>query len=356
MPLDKATIRNLNMQCRRALKKPLKFVYCPEGADGDPVLIIDKVVKPQLTELRKTAKQKKFIQGSIRKNGKVLALYPLQSPGKLKRDLTNTFGKKVTLLKTATVVLPSEEQSGESEEIKTLGNQIGRRAAKFRARPDKMPRGRMRKLIDQIDEYKSGGGSINYAVLRDELSQELKRRAAQREQESSETTTEVDSDVSPDVDTNTETATDSDTTSEDPTSNVDLNAMEARIGRLAARFRSDPSRPSMKQLGQLRDRIKEYVQAGGTVDFSLLRQELNDERKRRKSTASTSESTVSEEVIQTVQTQFTESKGRADTLLSTLTELTSSDAPDLDALKDNLEQLKKLREEIVAQHRELLNA
>ena len=126
--------------------------------------------------------------------------------------------------------------------------------------------------------------------------------------------------------------------------------MEARIGRLAARFRSDPSRPSMKQLGQLRDRIKEYVQAGGTTDFSLLRQELNDERNRRRAESSEPSSTM----IEGIRSKFMEARVRADTLLERL-KLPDTD-DDLDTMRDNLAQLKALRAEIAAHNLTLLSA
>ena len=104
MALDKATISKLTAQCKIALKKPLQFVYCPKGEDGEPVLIIDKNVKSQLGEIRKTAQVKQFVQGTLKKSGKVLSFYPKNAPGKLERDLKNTFSKKVPLLKGVKIV------------------------------------------------------------------------------------------------------------------------------------------------------------------------------------------------------------------------------------------------------------
>ena len=264
MALDKAAIRQLSTQCKRALKKPLQFVYCPKGEDGEPVLIIDKNIKPQLGELKKTAQTKKFVQGTLKKSGKVLAFYPKTAPDKLGRDLKNTFAKKVPLLKGVQVITPDQAKAAaaaagkEDPRLSALSAKIGKRAATFRSAPEGLSEARLQKLLESIEQYRSDGGKTDYSGLEKELERELGRRRSEGAE---------GRDVQPAAGTDS----------------AALDEMQAQIGRLAARFRSNPQKPTLKQLRQLRDRIRAYEAAGGTTDFSLLRQELREEVTRRKS-------------------------------------------------------------------------
>ena len=52
--MDKVTLCALNMRCRRA-QKPVRPRSCPEG---EQMLVVNKTVKPQLAELKKTARWK----------------------------------------------------------------------------------------------------------------------------------------------------------------------------------------------------------------------------------------------------------------------------------------------------------
>ena len=65
---------------RRALailREPRRFFYCPEGADGFPVLLVNRRLQPrQLLAVRRWAKTKIFIRGRVERVGESLLFIP----------------------------------------------------------------------------------------------------------------------------------------------------------------------------------------------------------------------------------------------------------------------------------------
>jgi hypothetical protein len=105
MPLSREQIAELKMWTKRALKKELKFFYCMAGADREPVLVIDKRIRSQVVTIRKTAKKKIFVRGTVGNyDGNLAFRTERPDKGKFKKNLKIYFGRSIPLLKKAQVI------------------------------------------------------------------------------------------------------------------------------------------------------------------------------------------------------------------------------------------------------------
>src|SRR5687768_16650687 len=112
MALSPEKIAALKASCKLVKKKPLKFLYCISGEDGDPTIIIGKNITNEAKELRKSAKKKKFVKGTVSRESKRLT-FVTETPtaNKFAKNLKTFFGAKIGELKKAEVKALDEVQA-----------------------------------------------------------------------------------------------------------------------------------------------------------------------------------------------------------------------------------------------------
>ena len=67
MALSKEQITQIKFRLRQMKAQQGRFLYCPEGPDGDPVLLLDRkrIAASEIKKLRTSARKKKFIRGFV---------------------------------------------------------------------------------------------------------------------------------------------------------------------------------------------------------------------------------------------------------------------------------------------------
>ena len=121
MSLSKEQILEMKKHLRGVRSKPGRFLYCPEGDGGDPVLILNKKrIPPKLIQhVRSTARKKQFVRGTVEKSDR--RGYAFRTRGKpmprFELDLRRFFSKAIPQLKGSYV-----EQMGNVNVLRSLDN------------------------------------------------------------------------------------------------------------------------------------------------------------------------------------------------------------------------------------------
>jgi len=86
-----------------------KFLYCPEGADGFPLLYVDERLDPEkVMEIRRWSKQRIFVRGVLKRKGKGVIFRPARARNieLLQADLAGFFAAQIPPLRRSKVVVP----------------------------------------------------------------------------------------------------------------------------------------------------------------------------------------------------------------------------------------------------------
>jgi hypothetical protein len=115
---DPGSLMSLNKEQIDAFKRQFKalkpgrkgkFIYCPKGPEGDPVLRVDRKRIPsgEVRELRMTAKEKRFVKGEVElsKDKKQITFFVKKKNALLERHVKKFYGKFIPKLKSAVFVL-----------------------------------------------------------------------------------------------------------------------------------------------------------------------------------------------------------------------------------------------------------
>ena len=104
MPLDKNEVTHIRRMLKEALKKERYFAYLQEGADGEPLLYVEKkesVARKKGREAKRGARMKILVTGRILATGPRTLAFVTSDPkkGKLPRNLKQVFGSQLPPLK-----------------------------------------------------------------------------------------------------------------------------------------------------------------------------------------------------------------------------------------------------------------
>ena len=93
MPLTKEEQTRLKTRFKLAKKKPLRFYYCQEGPNGEPVLAIEKQINSEKKRIRAEAVKKIFVEGEVKLVGKQMAFVTATpKKGKFAVNIKRFFG------------------------------------------------------------------------------------------------------------------------------------------------------------------------------------------------------------------------------------------------------------------------
>ncbi|MCA9568881.1 MAG: hypothetical protein KC656_13625, partial [Myxococcales bacterium] len=166
MPLEKEDIERLRGACRLAKKKPMKFFYCQEGADGDPVLLIGRRIKEEAKEVRLAAKKKHFVHGTVELDPEedVLQLKSNKEYKPFEKHLRTWF-RKVKALADAKIVVEARDDEPVDGSLTNVAATDGKALARWKKRVESV----LANLKAMAREHRSRAGDFVDPTLADRL-------------------------------------------------------------------------------------------------------------------------------------------------------------------------------------------
>ncbi|MFT5680266.1 MAG: hypothetical protein ACI8RZ_001172 [Myxococcota bacterium] len=172
MALDPTVAKTLTRSLLKAgaSAKPYAFLYCPSDKSGDPHLQVSKKRIPasEMTKLRKSAKVKKLIIGTVSRNKETNTLeFVTKNPDKkLQKHLRSFFAPKVPPLKGAVVMKPPEGLPRLIEEVDLPVSQ--------------------QTVSGKLDELSAAEKKLQEAIAEDSTADTLNKAAAALEEQADE--------------------------------------------------------------------------------------------------------------------------------------------------------------------------